>query len=57
VYFSVVSAHNRGIADPHLEIQLCQQSLEPAGIFGRLPPHSHLQANNRRELQPALKLY
>jgi hypothetical protein len=61
-YFSVVSGHKRRIADPHLEIQLCQQSLEPAGIFGCLHIHSqlnssHLQVNNRRELQLALKLY
>src|ERR1700704_449503 len=33
------------IADPHLKTQLCQQSLEPAGISGRLHPHSYLDSS------------
>ena len=35
----------RGIADPHFETQLCQQSLEPAGISGSLHPHSHVHSS------------
>src|SRR5712691_3017391 len=35
----------RWIADPHLKTQLCQQSLEPAGIPGRLHPHSHVDSS------------
>ena len=33
----------RRISDPQLEAQFRQQPLEPAGMSGRLHPHSHLQ--------------
>src|SRR5258708_20971779 len=32
----------RWVTDPHFETQLCQQSLEPPGISGRLHPHAHV---------------
>src|SRR6266481_6264275 len=41
------------IADPHLESQLCQQSLEPAGISGRLHPHSYVDSS---QLQISIEL-
>src|SRR3984957_12358201 len=43
----------RGVPDPHFEIQLRQQSLEPAGIAGRFHPHLHLDSS---QLQIPIKL-
>src|ERR1700688_1492544 len=43
----------RWIADPHLKTQLCQQSLEPAGISGRLHPHAHVDSS---QFQVSIKL-
>src|SRR5260370_41580577 len=43
----------RWIADPHFETQLCQQSLEPAGISGRLHPLSHVDSS---QLQVSIEL-
>src|SRR5258708_13238529 len=43
----------RWIADPHFETQLCQQSLEPAGISGPLHPHSPVDSS---QLQVSLQL-
>src|SRR5450432_143619 len=43
----------RGIADPHFETQLGQQSFEPAGISSRLHPHSYV---NSSQLQVSIEL-
>src|ERR1700726_2330631 len=43
----------RWITDPHFETQLCEQSLEPAGISGRLHPHAHVDSS---QLQVSIEL-
>jgi hypothetical protein len=35
----------RGIADPQLETEFCEQALEPAGVAHGLHPHAHADSS------------
>src|ERR1700686_2483654 len=51
--FDALRLYLRWITDPHFETQLCEQSLEPAGISGRLHPHAHVDSS---QLQVSIEL-
>jgi hypothetical protein len=40
----IAASASATLADPHFKTRLCQQSLKPAGISGRLHSHSHVDS-------------